>query len=695
MPAVVGVIQTSFERDHNSDAGIEGFERLRARLPWIEFQYYDEHSVDDFYEQVTEVNFSAIVYASNSLWNASIFESSRRAGKAITSASAKGMGIVILQQFLPSDVTRECDFVPLAHQVTFSGVTADIKRIDVDRRALKVDSQQAITVSTENFGDRAPVLRCEVKPLYPREWRAITTAHLGDREAEVILRTRTPRARTIVSALPLDWMANSSLLAHAISRAVRGRGTLYLHPEGEDAVKDASAQLTFGRAVLNGGHLVRHAISGPQDVRVNEVPYRHFSHFLLSRAWTWSDLGSLLGQSRTRLENEGSLTAHARTPERDDSPDDRHPLLVAVSGRPSYLQVADRFAFWFEVNQEKFPDGQTAPVRALATVADAIMSAAADPDAIPQVISIDQVRNSLRPYIAGRLGNSDNVDGHVLPTAAIASTMKLLGYDAAEVAPLCRWIEKGKYTSSAASVQQAKLWLPDLNLSSMPMVNTEIDKIYQALLLARTEGHDSPSVEFLCGVLQDPGQSLSLRAIVAEALTQCRDYLTLAKVAGSARTLQGDLERSLTAAHPSLEAVCLLTAALIRIHAASGLSCGLPTLERDDRTPGGPNEGNSALRRELEQVRHQRAETDARITAAQQFTRRAVGASITMGLLLAGVSYAFLVSKVRLDHSSWIEISLAALAGLAVLISYAGMRASRVDGEPRWMSALRDVLSKR
>ena len=45
-PAVVGVVQTSFERDHNTDAGIEGFERLGVELPWIKFRYYDEYTIE-------------------------------------------------------------------------------------------------------------------------------------------------------------------------------------------------------------------------------------------------------------------------------------------------------------------------------------------------------------------------------------------------------------------------------------------------------------------------------------------------------------------------------------------------------------------------------------------------------------------------------------------------------------------------
>jgi hypothetical protein len=693
VPAIVGVIQTSFERDHNSDAGIEGFERIKRDLPWIEFRYYDERSTDEFYHGVAEMEFSAIVYASNSLWNPSIFEGAHRSREAINKAVGRGMGIVVLQQFLPPGSVRDCDFLPLVNQVTYRGIDgAQIKSVEVSSLALKVASQDRITLPVDQFGDRSATLWSEVQPLYFREWRPIASADLGNRSVGVILRSRTPRARVIVSALPLDWLADPALLAYAIARAVRGRGTLYLHPEGEDTTRDALMQLAFGRAVLNGGHLARKAISAPTDIAVREVPYRHFGHFLISGAWTWADLGFLPGQMKFRLENEGSVTAHGRAVDIDENLQDHQPLLITVGARPSYLQVAERFASWFEVNQEMFRDAQTAPVRALATVADAITSAVEDSDAVPQDISIERVRNLLTPYIARRCGNHDSVDGHVLPTAAIASTMELLRYDPEEVAPLRRWIEKGAYASSTASLQQAKLWLPGLNLSP-PAANTEIDAVYQALLRVRSEGHDSDGVDFLCGILKDPAQSLSLRAIVADALTSSRDYLTLAKVADSARTLQGDLERSLSAEHPPLEAVCLITATLIRIHAASGLSCGVPTLDRNEDAQR-QAASDSALRRELELVRQQTVQADTRIAAIEKFARRAIGTSIIIAIMVAIGVYAFLVATVHLGSDTWTELTLACLVGLTVILTYVGIRASRVNCEPRWMVFLRDLTKR-
>ncbi|WP_439427702.1 hypothetical protein [Micromonospora sp. LA-10] len=696
VPALVGVIQTTSERDHNSDSGMEGFDRLRRGTPWIEFRYYDEYTVDRFFRDVSEMRFSAIVFASNSLTHPSIFEASCAAREVIRAASNQGMGIVILHQFLPPGVVRDCTFLPLAHQVSFRGIAdSTVQRVTVDRRALRVDSQRPITLNLGQFGDRSPVVWSEVRPLYEREWRSITTMRMGGRQVDAILRSRTPRARTIISMLPLDWLADPGLLAHAVSRAVRGRGTLYLHPAGEDSSMDACIQLAFGRAVLRGGHLSSQAISDPSEVRVNFVPYRHFSHLVISRSWTWSDLGSLLGQeTKTRLENEGSITAHARDGG-SQSVGEYQPLLVTVGGgRPAYLEIADRFARWFETVQERFRDGQTTLARALATVASTINEAVEDPDAAPQALALDQIRDLLSPYIDMRLRGMPHVDGHVLPTAAIASTMELLEFPAERVAPLRSWIEGRNYTSSTASLQQAKLWLQGLNVHDRLVPKTEIDRIYQALLAVRADGHDAASMDFLCEVLKDESQSISRRAIIAESLTNSDDPLVRARVADSARTLQNDLESSLVAGHPPLEAICLATAALIRIHATSGLTSGVNVRDESTGTWHDPDR-DSELRRKLELTRQQKADAEAMVAKVQTFARRTVGISVTVAIATVLAAYSLLISSVKLDVATWVQITASGFVALAALVAYIGYRASRVGGEPRWMAALRDVVIAR
>ncbi|BCB83716.1 hypothetical protein [Phytohabitans suffuscus] len=696
VPALVGVIQSTSERDHNSDAGVEGFGRLVDDAPWIEFRYYDEHTVGELFHGVAEMKFSAIVFASNSLTHPSIYEASRAAQDVIRAASNNGVGIVVLHQFLLPGVVRDCTFLPLAHQVSFHGrADAAVQGVTVDRRALRVGSQDPLSLDLGQFGDRSPVVWSEVRPLYEREWRCIATVRMGGRDVDAILRSRTPRARTIVSVLPLDWLGDSGLLAHAVSRAVRGRGTLYLYPEGENPSEDASVQLAFGRAVLRGGHLSNQAITHPSEVRVNCVPYRHFSHLVISRTWKWSDLGTLLGQAtKSRLENGGSITAHARDLDTDD-PDGQQPLLVTVGGRPAYLEIADRFARWFETLQERFRDGQTTLARALATVANTIHATVEDPDAVPQGLSIGEIRALLSPYVDMRLRGLTHVDGHVLPTAAIASTMELLDFPPERVAPLRSWIEAHDYASSTASLQQAKLWLPGLDIDDALSPKTEIDQIFDALLTVRSDGHDTAAMDYLCGILKDGSQSISRRAIIAESLTNSDDPRVQARVADSARTLQNDLEFSLAAGHPPMEAICLSTAALIRIHASSGLTSGVPVQDHSDGGAWQEPDRDSELRRKLELTRQQVADADGKVRAVQQFARRAVGMSVAIAVVIVLAAYGVLISSVKLDADAWVGISVAGFVATAALVTYVGHRASRVGGEPRWMAAVRDLFLSR
>ncbi|MFF4557706.1 hypothetical protein [Streptomyces sp. NPDC001422] len=679
----MGVVQSSSERDHNSDADRDSFRRLT--LPWVEFQFFDEHSVGDLYRRVEDMSLSAVVYASNSLFSPAIFEASRAAAPCIGRAVNNGMGLVVLQQFLPPDVVRTCDFLPMPHQIEYRGVRdCHIKRVQVNERAIDVHGRAALTLGTDRFGTRSPTLWSEVKPAFRGEWRPIATVELRNtRKVDVILRSRTPRARLIVSALPLDWLADEALLGYVIARAVRSRGTLYLHPDGESVANDVSMQLAFGQAVLQGGHLSHHSIRDPRDVQVRDTPYRHFSHLLFSPRWNWSDLSALRSEgTKSRLENEGSITAHAGTFS------DGHPLLVTVGGRPPYLEVADRFANWLEVNAERFRDAPTSPLRALAVAAVAIESAAADTDAVPRSMSVEEVRNYLRSYVVRRRQGRDNVDGHVLPTAAIASAMELLRFPSEEIAPLRSWIERGDYASSTASLQQALLWLPGLRLQRPRAVVRSIDKVYDDLLTVREEGHTSSSLSRLCAILSDGEAPISLRAIIAENLTEGCDAQTLARVAGSARTLQSDLEQSLDAGHPPLEAVCLIVATLIRIRSRSGLQSSFRQIKLEESQA----QRTVDLRRDLESMKQHVADNAEVLAATQNSGRRFVGSLVVAAATILGLAFVLLLDHVTADLSTWIEIALPVLLTFTAMAAYLGARAARVGCEPRWLRAFRDFM---
>lgn len=267
--ALVGVIQTSSERDHNSDAGRETFRE--GLLPWVEFDFYDEYSVDTFVRRIKEHRFTAVCFASNALFNPVIYDACRAQACDIIEASKNGMGIVLLQQFLPDEVTRKCDFLPDSHRLIYSGIghqpitkfqfADDVKKYCDESIAGQLQSRTSVLWST-------------VTPRVEGAWCPLVKATAGGTHQPVVLRTRLAQGRVVASALPLDWLADDRLLAYAIRLAVRSLGTLYIHPEDERATGSIALELLLGRARARGGHVTAMALENPSNLRSQGDPLR-------------------------------------------------------------------------------------------------------------------------------------------------------------------------------------------------------------------------------------------------------------------------------------------------------------------------------------------------------------------------------------------------------------------------------------
>jgi hypothetical protein len=242
-----------------------------------------------------------------------------------------------------------------------------------------------------------------------------------------------------------------------------------------------------------------------------------------------------------------------------------------------------------------------------------------DPDEVPRSIALDEIDRLLGSYFDARLHGTDNADGHVLPTASLASAMLLLEHPREEIAPLLAWIERGEYVSSFAALQQATLWLPGVDVSLGRVAQSDLEKIYEYLLAVRDSPGDSAVLDQLLAVLGDPDAPVSRKAIIAESLVGFGDPETVARAAGAARQLQNDLDLALSADQAPLEVICLLTAFLVRVHAAQEPTAGYSLL---DGLPGAHTYDLEAdLRRDLEESRH-----DAQALQDQLQATRAFGA---------------------------------------------------------------------
>lgn len=682
-PARVAVLQTSSERDHNTDAGWEAFAEIT--VPWITFKFYDETSVDSFIHGIAERRFTAVCFASNSLFNPVTFEATLEAAEEIASASQEGMGIVIAQQFLPTGVTRSCDFLPVAHRLEYRGCGRRMLHgISVLEDGI-LDTEEPLSIDAATFGSREPVLWSTVKQAQPNAWCPLLKVRVDGEEHVGLMRTRRARGRVIASTLHLDWIADRRLLTYAINLAVRPRGTLFIHPPGDEQTHSVGLELLLGRSVARGGHLSYVAVDDPATVRSTDPPFKHFSHLVVSEAWGWPELTGLAEQGlHGRLENGGSVSAFGSVATASGER-----VLATVRGRPRYLTLADDFAVWYEANVSRFQDAPTTQVRALIAAAKAVVEATSDADEAPPSLELEELGRRFADYFRDRLRGLDHADAHVLPTASIASAMSMVGRPPADVQPLLRWIRNGDYVSSFASQQQAQLWLPDLGLKLSEEPTSELERIYADLLALRSDPLRADVVDRLVARLGDPAVPLVRKAIIAESLSQSEERETLAKTASAAAALQNDLERALASGRGPLEIVSLLTACFVRIHASEELDAGhlVYTPPRAaavaDFEPG-LRSGQQAAREETRRVSDALEET-------RNFARRIV-ASVVMLLVLFVLAVSALgVAEIESSWAVRISVLLVVASTTVAVIGYIGRRAAAFNCEPRLLREFREL----
>ena len=212
--------------------------------------------------------------------------------------------------------------------------------------------------------------------------------------------------------------------------------------------------------------------------------------------------------------------------------------------------------------------------------------------------------------------------------------------------------------------------------------------MYDNLLLVRKSGFEARAVTELCAILDAGDLPISTRAIIADALTSGGDPRTLAQVAGSARSLQRELDLSLSAARPPLEAVCLIAASLVRIHHAAGIALG----NGDGATnPSNNRHSDSTLRHDLKLARQTLLDRADELAQTRAFGRRTIGAVVAMLSVVFAAALSALLFRPAVDVSTKLSIALPSLVVFAAIISYVGARAADVEAEPRWLAAVRDI----
>jgi hypothetical protein len=692
--AIIGVIQSTSENDHHPDAGRKCFDELE--LDWVGYKFFDENNVDDFIRGVTQRRFSGVCFGSNALSDPIIHDAACGAAKCFIDASQAGMGIVLLQQFLPEGSRRACNFLPTFHQLEYQGVASRcIDRIQVKNDVL---DRAPVELDASVFGDREPGLWSTIEAIHPGAWRHRATVQADRQEHVALMHTRASRGRVIASVLPLDWMSDRRLLAYALRLSVRSLGTLYVRSHREQHPRSIALGPPLSRSLATGGHLSSVTVADPRDVLSKEPPFADFSHLVMSEEFGWPELTGLSYERiRGRLENGGSVVAYGSR-EAAGSPR----VLAIVSGRPAYLQIAHQFAVWYTANSKRFTDAPISHVLALALAVSAVNESIEDKEGeIPLALLRQNVDSKLASYYRTRLRGTDNVDKDVLATVNVAWTMQLLGHPEAEITPLVAWIERGDFVDSFAAMQQAALWRSDLHMPPDREPESDLEEIYDCLLAVKATPSDPSKLDRLLEILKNPETQVGRRAIIAEALARFHGD-TLVRAAVASPQLHNELNAALAAQHPPLTVICLLTAFLVRVYAAQEPTAGhaggepLPAVHTDEQVADlstrllAAEADAQKQRDELWRIAKEHSDDLLRTRAfGTRALAWAVGLAITLIVVVSGI----LVLRLEAEWAVWFGFFTAVTGGAVVLLVYVGSRANTVHCEPHLLRWIRSVRS--
>jgi hypothetical protein len=710
-PALVAVVQSSSERDHHAETGNERF--LRLDLPWVTFEFFDEHSLADFQVGLASQRYSAVVIASNALHNPAVLSQlgHRESTEELAAAWEAGLGIVLLQQFAPLGAERSCMLLPPTHQVDYVGtvrrdltpenlLVAPAFRSACD--AIGGSDATATPVFSELegcFGHRPAAIWSMLRPLQGNVWTVpVALKERNGVETPLIMTSRSSRSRVLTSAIPLDWLEDTRPLAYSIARAVRPRGTMYLRPPGE-SIREPAIETLLSMGSERGGHVTHVDAVDPAHEIVMNPHFKHFSHLVLSDAWSWQDVGDDVGQTlRKRLENGGSFSAMLNSTGQER-------VLVRSQERPAYLRITEQFARWLDLHMARFDDAPTTAVRALAVAADAVEQAVSDPDEIPGNLTKANLRQLLTPYLHSRLQGTSCVDDLVMPTAAAASTMALLDFDKSDRQPLLEWITEHLGENGPVARAQAELWLAELGPPS-PCVDgqvlpSSIAGVYSDLLATRTGGLKQAAGDRAVQLLRDPATPELRRAIVADALTASATREELKRLAPASPLLRADFASALKMPAPPLETVCLQMAALARLESVQALSVGIGDGARLSSQSPTSVDVDASVRNQalLERASRHEAETkvrdwESRFRALDAFASRLAFLVVLSLLLVASGAILGVWYFERPDLEVWLGITGITASALMLVLHWLTGRLKQFGCAPNRLNAVKGFLSK-
>jgi len=598
--ATVAVVESRMQSVHYPELSTRWTLEGRG-APWIRFEWFDEGSLDELARGLRSSRFSALLVASGALQLHAIavaLNSSEFASE-IQAQVKRGMGLVVMQTFAAPG-RRLLEFLPPGMNVW--AVPNEAAAAIAPNYSSSFEQKIAATLSA---------LEGHLLPEIPLPSERAVIATLKGEEGDyqqvaarlpsgepIVIASRGSRGRVYVSTAPLDQMGSHALHAMLV-RAVRANGMLLIRQTPPASAVEEREYLDWLAAKPSSTHLCEVLmVPGSQEaLNIGEGTLACFGHIVFASPWSWESMPRISRHDLLlRLENGGSITALVRT-----SSGETHWLSLAGATRA--IETARRYARWLSTHGEDVVDSPLLVIRAATRVNAALRTAVSDWDDVPPLVRPEFARSLFEAALLGRLcgRKRDNVDGLLVPTAALLSACRDLGVTLDSSTALVNWMRRSLVSASPASVLQAATWVPELRregIVAQLVESTLVDKStprdleVHALGLAAFSGVCDCSVETteqkIVALLADANLDILAKATLAETVLSAADECTAGDSARAhrlriaVRTTASDVvavadERNTT---QSSEVTMLAFAAALRLesHARLGFKRAGPLL---------------------------------------------------------------------------------------------------------------------
>lgn len=608
-PATVAVVESRIQGIHYPELS------PRSSLacggpPWIQYEWFDEGTLDVLLRGLESHRFAAVLVASGALQLPAI-AAALNSPEFVSRMRARvqhGMGLVVMQTFAASD-RRLLDFLPPGMDVwAVPHEAADALALEY-----KTHFERKLSATLAATDGLLP----PEMPLPPeRALLAVLRAEDGDHQEvvatlpsgeAVIVASRGASGRVYVSTVPLDQMGSHALHAMLV-RSVRANGILLIRQTPAASPIEEREYLDWLAVEPESTHLCETVIAaGSQSsIDIGQGRFACFGHIVFASPWTWDGIPAVHRRDLLlRLENGGSITALVRA-----SSGDTHWLSLAGATRA--IVVARRYAEWLSAHGRDVADSPLLVIRAAARVNAALGAAVTDWDDVPALVRPEFARSlyedALRARLCGR--QRDNVDGLLLPTAALLSACDDLGVELESRTAILKWMRRRFDSATPASILQAATWVPELrhevavaSACESALSTSFVDRSLEvhALGLAAHTGDLALSEELveqrIVSLLADDGLDALAKATLAETVLSAADGFEVSdqerarRLRTAVRTTSSDVVAVASAKDktesPELSMLAFATALRLESHSRLGYKCAGPVRSESQTWPMG------------------------------------------------------------------------------------------------------------